>query len=61
VILAVGRVGAGERYDLPGGSDGGAGCLVLTHPLPQLYTAGGYGVATARNVGLFERGPIWEY
>src|ERR1700674_1949305 len=56
VILAVGGVDVRQRDDLPGGSDGGAGCLVLTHPLPQLYTARGYVVATARNPGPVQRG-----
>src|SRR6267378_3984163 len=49
VILAVGRVCRRERNDLPGGSDGGAGSFVLTHPLPQLYTAQGYLVIPGGN------------
>jgi hypothetical protein len=61
VILAVRGVGVRERDDLPGGSDGSTGSLVLTHPLPQLYTAGRYGLATSRNLALFGQGPIWEY
>jgi hypothetical protein len=61
VILAVGGAGVRQWDDLPGGSDCGAGSLVLTHPLPQLYTAGGYVVTTARNPALFNRGPFWEY
>src|SRR2546423_780329 len=43
VILAVRRVGVWQRQELPGGSEHrSAAWLILTHPLPQLYTAPGY-------------------